>query len=84
MAAGGPEAVAHARRQLARVDQVTLDQTLLDAAAALLPGSVVRSLDAIHLASAQAAGAELRSVVTYDQRMAAAAVSIGLVAEAPS
>jgi predicted nucleic acid-binding protein len=31
--AGGPQAVAHARRQLARMDQLVLDRDLLDAAA---------------------------------------------------
>jgi predicted nucleic acid-binding protein len=33
----------------------------------------LRSLDAVHLAAAQCAGADLRAVVTYDTRMADAA-----------
>jgi predicted nucleic acid-binding protein len=48
------------------------------------PGGVLRSLDAIHLSSAQVIGAELRAVVTYDDRMALIATSLGLVVEAPS
>ena len=80
---GGPAAVAHARRQLARVDQINLDRQLLDEAAALGPGIVLRSLDAIHLASARAVGHDLQAVVTYDQRMHAAA-ELGMVVEAPS
>ena len=84
VAPGGPLAVSHARRQLARLDQISLDPGLLDAAAALAPGTVLRSLDAIHLASAQAIGSELRGVVTYDQRMQAGAVALGMVVEAPS
>jgi predicted nucleic acid-binding protein len=81
---GGPSAVAHAKRQLGRVDQINLDRELLDEAAALAPPSVLRSLDAIHLASARAIGADLRAVVTYDLRMHAAAVALGMVVTTPT
>ena len=81
---GGPNAVASARRQLSRLDQISLDTDLLDRAAMSTPGGVLRSLDAIHLSSAQVIGAELRAVVTYDDRMALIAASLGLVVEAPS
>lgn len=82
--AGGPRAVAHARRQLARVDQLTIDRDLLDAAATLAPGTILRSLDAIHLAAARSIGAELRSVVTYDRRMQDAATALGIMVDAPA
>jgi hypothetical protein len=81
---GGPIAVAHAKRQLGRVDQINLDRELLDEAAALTPTSVLRSLDAIHLASARAIGSDLRAVVTYDLRMRAAAVALGMDVSAPT
>jgi predicted nucleic acid-binding protein len=81
---GGSPAVAKARRQLARLYQVNLDTALLDAAASLASGTVLRSLDAIHLASAQLVIADLRAIVTYDQRMAAAATALGFSVEAPS
>ncbi len=81
---GGPRAVAHARRQLARVDQLTIDRDLLDAAATLAPGTILRSLDAIHLAAARSIGAELRSVVTYDRRMQDAATALGIIVDAPA
>lgn len=42
-------------------------------AAAELPDSVLRSLDAIHLASAYELRPELSALVTYDRRMAQAA-----------
>jgi predicted nucleic acid-binding protein len=45
---------------------------------------LLRSLDAIHLSSAQVIGKELRAIVTYDERMALVASSLGLVVEAPS
>lgn len=84
VSAGGPAAVAHARRQLSRLDQISIDRELLDQASALDPGTVLRSLDAIHLASAQSAGADLHAVVTYDQRMSTAAMALGMTVETPT
>ena len=84
VSAGGPTAIAHARRQLARVDQIKLDRDLLDVAATLAPAAVMRSLDAIHLAAARSLGAELRSVLTYDLRMRDAAIALGIAVDAPA
>ncbi len=82
--AGGPSALAHARRQLSRVDQVLLSTELLDRAATLAPNGPLRSLDAIHLAAAQVVGADLRALVTYDSRMADAAQDLDLAVEWPA
>jgi predicted nucleic acid-binding protein len=84
VARGGPPAIAHARRQLARVDQLTLDRELLDAAATLVPDQLLRSLDAIHLASAHALTSDLRALVTYDERMAVTGLALGMAIEAPA
>jgi len=81
--AGGSPGVAKARRQLARVHQASLDRALLDAAATLAPRTRLRSLDAVHLASALLIGADLRAVVTYDTRMAEVATAMGLPVDAP-
>ncbi|MBI2206820.1 MAG: type II toxin-antitoxin system VapC family toxin [Candidatus Rokubacteria bacterium] len=78
----GPAAMTRARRVLQRLNLVPLDEELLDGAAALDP-RVLRSLDAIHLAAAQLFGEELTAVVTYDERMAAAAAMIDLAVAAP-
>jgi predicted nucleic acid-binding protein len=43
----------------------------------------LRSLDAIHLATAQELGADLARVCTYDERMADAASALGLTVVAP-
>jgi predicted nucleic acid-binding protein len=43
----------------------------------------LRSLDAIHLASALSLGADLGSIVTYDSNMATAAAGYGLEVLAP-
>ncbi len=84
VARGGGVAIANARRQLARLHQVHLDSALLDSAATIGPGLVLRSLDDIHLACAQLLGGDLRALVTYDQRMSTAATALGLVVSAPS
>jgi hypothetical protein len=60
-----------------------LDDDLLDLAGEL-GGSTLRSLDAIHLAAAQAIGADLVEVITYDRRMAQAAAALGLPLAAPA
>ncbi len=78
----GAPATTRARRLLRRVDLVAVDDELLDSAAALDPG-VLRSLDAIHLAAAQTLADELTAVVTYDERMRAAADLLGLPVAAP-
>ncbi len=78
----GAAAVTRARRLLRRLDLVQIDDELLDAAAALDPG-VLRSLDAIHLAAAQTLGDELSAVITYDERMTAAARLLDFAVDAP-
>jgi len=78
----GAAAVTRARQLLRRLDVIQLDDELLDAAATLDAGAL-RSLDAIHLAAARALGDEVTSVVTYDQRMTAAAAAVGLAVRAP-
>ena len=81
--AGGPAAVSHARRQLARLYLVVIDRDVLDRAATLAPASLLRSLDAIHLATAELLSAELRAILTYDARMVGAAAALGLVVASP-
>lgn len=79
----GEQARVRARRLLRRIDLVGLAPDVLDGAAGILPGSPLRSLDAIHLASAMQAGSELEVVVTYDQRMSQAAVALAIPVAAP-
>ena len=52
--------------------------------AALIGPEVLRSLDAIHLASAQQLGSDLGVVITYDRRMAEAARLMGYEVAAPA
>jgi predicted nucleic acid-binding protein len=78
----GPAATDRARKLVERFDLVRLDDTLLDAAA-LLPVERLRSLDAIHLAAAQRFGRDLSVLVSYDERMLAAAVELGIPVVSP-
>ncbi|MBJ7608103.1 MAG: type II toxin-antitoxin system VapC family toxin [Candidatus Dormibacteraeota bacterium] len=75
--------MARVRRQLRAIHLVGLDDDTLDRAAALDPPSL-RSLDAIHLATAMAIGADLGVFVTYDERLRQAADALALVTAAPS
>jgi predicted nucleic acid-binding protein len=72
----GDEAVARGRSVLQRLDLVRVNDRVLNAAAVLRPPALP-SLDAIHLATAQQLGHELTGLVTYDDRMAAAAKQLG-------
>lgn len=79
----GPDATERAGAVLRRLELIRLDDTLLDAAAALDP-DVLRSLDAIHLAAASTLSDRLASVVTYDSRMAEGARLLRLPVASPA
>lgn len=83
VASAGRGAVAQARTLLGALDTATLSSGLLDDAANLPPREL-RSLDAISLSAALRAVTSLWAVVTYDMRMASAAVALGLTTAAPS
>jgi predicted nucleic acid-binding protein len=78
----GEIALSRAHEVLRRLDLVRINDRVLDAAGVLRPAQV-RSLDAIHLATAQLLGEDLGQVITYDDRMADAARSLGLKTIAP-
>jgi predicted nucleic acid-binding protein len=61
--------------------EILVTDEVRDAAALLPPG--IRTLDAIHVASAQIIGDALETLVTYDKRMLEIVRSVGLPAEAP-
>jgi uncharacterized protein len=78
----GPDALATVREGLRRVDLIGIDDRILDAAGMLEP-QVLRTLDAIHLATAMAVGDDLETIVTYDERMVDAARLLGLSTATP-
>lgn len=81
VAADGAEAVERARRMFNELSLVQLTYGLLDAAANL--AAPLRSLDAVHLASALRLGSSLRAFVAYDRRLLAAAEQVGLPVASP-
>lgn len=78
----GPDALATIREGLRRVDLIGVDDRILDAAGILEP-AVLRTLDAIHLATAMAVGDDLEAIVTYDERMVEASRLMGLPTATP-
>ena len=72
----GDEAVARARSVLQRLDLIRVNARILNAAGMLGPLEL-RSLDAIHLATAQELGRELTAFIAYDGRMVTAAKQLG-------
>jgi predicted nucleic acid-binding protein len=68
---------------LGRLLRVELADSLLPAAGMLEP-SALRTLDAIHLVAAETLASRLGALITYDERMAAAARNLGFPLESPS
>lgn len=80
---GGSDALDRAQTLLEAIELVRLrDSTLTDAAR--LDPIELRSLDAIHLATALSLTPDLAGMVVYDRRLADAARAAGLTVWAPS
>lgn len=79
----GPTFVETATAGLASVALLPLDDLVLAAAATLDPPSL-RSLDALHLASALSLGSDLGAIFTYDARMVDAARHYGVTVLSPA
>lgn len=78
-----PDLGAKAREVVAQLSVIEVSETIR-ARAALLEPATMRSVDALHLATAIEIADALDAVVTYDARMTAAAESLGLEVLAPS
>lgn len=77
-----PGAVPAAGLVLAALDLVPLQRPLLDSASAL-PDPALRTLDALHLASALCLGSALSVLVAYDVRLLRAAAAAGATTAQP-
>ncbi len=78
----GPEAVARGEEVLRRIQLLRVNDRVLREAGRMAPAEL-RSLDAIHLASARQLGSPVRQIVTYDERMAEAARACGWSVASP-
>ena len=77
-----PEQVVQARAVLDALVLLSMPTSVFERAAMLEP-ELLRSLDALHLASALELGDELEGIVTYDGRLGAAATAVGVTVVAP-
>lgn len=67
---------------LARLELIRISDRILAAAGALLP-TELRTLDAIHLATARQLSGDLARLITYDERLRTAAAATGCPVAAP-
>jgi predicted nucleic acid-binding protein len=74
--------IARGRAVLSRMEVLRVNDRILNLAGSLQPSSL-RTLDAIHLATAIGLGRDLGQIVTYDERMAEGARQLGLKAVSP-
>ncbi|HEX6468098.1 MAG TPA: PIN domain-containing protein [Streptosporangiaceae bacterium] len=81
-----PQALVGVPSALARIYRVEIDATIR-ATAATYADHALRTLDAVHLATAQVlaggTGAEVEAFVSYDKRLLLAATAAGLPAVSP-
>lgn len=78
----GDLVLAEARAVVGDLDLVPLDRAVQDVACDI-SDPLLRSLDALHIASALLLGAELTTFVAYDRRLTDAAQTAGLAVAAP-
>lgn len=78
-----PDRMLQARDVLDIVTLLQVTSAVFEAAGRLEPAGL-RSLDAIHLASALDLGDDLDGLITYDDRLAEASVSNGVALVSPS
>jgi predicted nucleic acid-binding protein len=78
-----PAALEAVSAPLAGVAVLSLDEEIAGRAGLVEPATL-RTLDAIHLASAETLGADLEAFVTYDERLATAARAARLPVASPS
>ena len=79
----GADRGRRAREVLAGIELIRVGDRVLTAAGSLRP-SEMRTLDAIHLATAHELGDSLARMVTYDDRLAFAATALGMTVVAPA
>jgi len=78
-----PEAKPAVAAVIGRLNVLAFDGRIAARASALSPAGL-RTLDAIHLATALELGDELTAFVSYDERLSAAARNLGLPVVAPN
>ena len=83
LARHSPAAISRLHPVLDLIEMVDIDPAIRIGAQTIAPAAV-RSLDAIHLATALRLGEKVTSFVTYDKRLADAAQGAGLRVDMPA
>lgn len=78
-----PDRVVQARAVLDSITLIEVTTSTFEEAGRLDP-TVLRSLDAVHLAAALGLGDDLEGIITYDELLAAAAKANGVAVTSPS
>jgi uncharacterized protein len=78
-----PVLLPSARELLLAFSYIEIDEEVVDGAMNE-PDRSLRSLDAIHLATARLLGPDLDALITYDNRLASAATEAGLAVLSPA
>jgi predicted nucleic acid-binding protein len=79
----GSDYAANAESGLGALTLLPLDATILENVSRLEPAAL-RSLDAIHLATALSVGDDIAVMYVYDERLATAARAAGVQVQAPA
>jgi len=80
----GAAAASTGRQVLSGLDLVDVTREILEAAGTLRGEARRRTPEAVHLATAMAAGDRLVEMIVYDDRLRSAAIELGLPTAAPA
>lgn len=73
-----PQNLGLARTELAKISLIPVGEAVIRIAESFADAPTLRSLDAIHLASALLVQSSIKGLITYDKNMAIAAKEFGL------
>lgn len=79
-----PESLGFAREELSKLILVPISEAVIRIAESFAGMATLRSLDAIHVASALLVHNSIEGLITYDSHMARNARELGLVVQSPA
>lgn len=79
-----PESLSFAKAELSKLISVPISEAVMRIAESFAGMATLRSLDAIHVASALLLGSSIDGLITYDTQMAQNAKEMGLMVHAPA
>ena len=79
-----PESLGFARQELSKLILIPISEAVIRVAESFTGMATLRSLDAIHVASALLIHDSIEGLITYDAQMARNARELGLVVQSPT